>query len=288
MGIFTVTTSDRSGEAAWAGGKWVATLSTGHLGTEDLSRPARSSGVSTGVTQATFVLPQLRPIRVFGFGRVNFSRNARTRWEAYYGSTLSSSVVAYSTGWVDVFPAAYDTSKIPFEHPSWWDGKPTQEEIDAYQSHWAVVTDAAVNIQSGQFWLDDPSNTAGYLQIGRAFVAEAVQPTFNMDWGAQIRWVPVKPRSEVADGGAEYFGSDTKARQTSFTVSDLSPDEMMQGLWEAQRVLGLKRPSMLIFDPADVTHRPRLWYVARLTSMEPVTWDEWESNSVRMTWKEVL
>lgn len=176
-----------------------------------------------------------------------------------------STAPVLDSGWMDVWPVVNEWP-LPWEHPSFWDGRITEEERQNYPKD---VIYAHTGSATGRYWLiefDDTTNS--YVEFGRLFLSQGYQPTRNFIYDDELGW---QDDTIVAEAqGAEYFDERTKRRVFNCVIENLPKDEAKTFLFEMQRRLGKSGQFIVILDPDDAANKQRDWFIARNVELIPL------------------
>ena len=117
--------------------------------------------------------------------------------------------------------------------------------------------------------LSDPTNTDGYVQIGRLFAGALWSPTRNMAYGASLGW---EDNSEVQEAlsGAEYFVEKRPYRVARFTTPQMTIAEGMTSAFDVQRRSGVTGEVVFMFVGDDTTYRLERSFLGRLRQLSPL------------------
>lgn len=267
-----------------SGGAWTATLPLNNLKNRIIGKVARSSTAATADTNFDIDLGAEKKIRISALVNHNFSLDAKYRLRGSAVSNFATSV--YDSGWLDVWPVVYPYESLDWEDANWWGGKYTDEQRAGYTA--TLVEAEATNILA-RYWrweIDDTTNAAGYVQVGRLFIGPAWQPTLNMSYGATSGW-ETKTEVQEALGGAEYFQRRTPYRVQNIALQ-MSENEGLANVFEIQRRAGIDAEVLWIFDPADTVHALRRRYLARMRKLSAIEYPYFDTNKTTFELKELL
>lgn len=276
---------NRADECTLSGGAWSATLPLANLKNRLISKVARSSDAALASTKFDAALTKTRGVRVAGLINHNLSLDALVRLRG--GDDPTFAVVAYDSGWVEAWPAIYPSATMEWEDDNWWTGKLSEEDRAGYTATHLFILPA---IKLGRYWrveIDDAANAAGYVQIGRLFLAAQWQPAWNHSYRDSIQFEDKSPVEE-AIGGAEYFDKRTKYRVTRCSLDWLSDDEGYARALEMQRRQGITEEVLLIYNPADTVHRIRHSYLGRLRGLSPIEHPYYNVRKLPVEIKEIV
>lgn len=276
---------NRIDSSTLSGGAWVNTLPLRNLQIRTLGKVARSVDLAPASTQFKIDLGRSTKSRLIDLPNHNFSQEAQYRITSSMDAGLSS--LDYDSGWLDVWPVMYEFGEPEWEDDNWWTGKYNDEEVDGY-------TTALVHIlpedSVSRYWrieISDPTNTAGFIQIGRAFIGPAWQPKINMIYGASISW-ETGTTVTTARSGAEYFDVQIPARVERFTLNFMQEDEAFGRAFELQRQAGIHSEILFIHDPDDTVHALRRQFLSRLRELSPIDFPSFNLNGTAFELKELL
>ena len=242
-----------------SGGAWRATLPLTNLQDHRIGKVARSADLSLTSTKFSIDIGLNKTVRVINLVGHNLSLTARYR----------ITTTGVDTGWRDVWPVVFDSSNLEWESVNWWTGKFVVDQIQGFTWNLMHIFDGST---PGQVWtveLDDGSNSAGFVQIGRLFIGDAWQPKVNMDYGAGIGW-ETDTDVQKALSGAEFPNRRTPYRVVRCSTSWMSEDEGMGNAFDIQRLMGIDGEICFVWDPDDTLHAIRRQFLARLRTLSPV------------------
>lgn len=255
--------------AALSGGSWAAGLPLGNLQDRRIAKVARSAAPNASSTTFDADLGEARLLRVLGLIGHNFSTDARYRIQFSNDPDFAPSSILEDTGEKEVWPIVYPAGSLPWGSPSWWTGKYSAADTAGYNASVVCALDAGVAARYIRVSIFDEANPAGYIQIGRVFVANGWQPVRNIVYGASLGW---ESRTAVheADSGAEYFDVRRSARVARFGLEAMTEDEALSYVFEIQRTMGVSGELLFIWDPDDSAHALRRQFLCRLRTLSPI------------------
>lgn len=176
------------------------------------------------------------------------------------------------TGWNAVYDRIYPWGSLPFGHPSFWDGRPTDEDILRLRLPVYYVAEDALLVRYHLFEFDDTTNAAGYCDISRLFLGPGWQPSVNAEYGMEVVYVASTTMDESL-GGTQAFERRAQRRQVRFSLDYVPKDEgVVQGL-DIQDRQGVDKQVFFIFDPEDDESKARTSFLATLKSMVPIKYN---------------
>lgn len=275
---------NRADSATLSGGSWAAGLPLNNLKNRILGKVARSATDATADTQFDIDLGAEKKIRIAALVNHNFSLDAKYRLRGSTVSNFATSV--YDSGWLPVWPAVYPSQSLDWEDPNWWSGQYTDEQRAGYTATLVEAEPANVLARYWRWEIDDTTNAAGYVSIGRLFIGPAWQPTYNMEYGARAAW-ETKTEIQEAIGGAEFFQRRTPFRVQNITL-DMTLDEGLANAFEIQRRAGIDAEVLWVADPDDTVHALRRRYLARLRKLSAIEHPYFNNNKTAFELKELL
>ena len=241
-------------------GSWLSSLPLTNVLNRTLGLVARSNGLTLANTKFTIDLGPDKIVKVISLANHNFSLAAK------YRITNTSGV---NTGWLDVWPVVYDSQNLPWQSLSWWSGKYSAAEIEGFTWNLIHIFDTAYNNAIWTIEIDDQTNSAGYVQFGRLFMADAWQPVVNMSYGASLGWESNTEAQEMYSG-AKVFDERTPYRVARFSLDWMSQDEALGNAFELQRRMGVSGEVVYVWDTDDTIHSIRRRFLGRMRQLSPI------------------
>lgn len=277
---FTVTFSS---------GAWKTAHPLDNLKDPLLYKKARSSTATLAATKFEMDLGVIRDVRIVAIPDHNFTRTATIRVRgSNTAGDFSASTVVYDSSTVDVWNILYDTSSLYWGHPSFWDGKLSDEDADGYRFGWHTVLPNIVLARYWRFDFDDTSNSDGFVQMSRIILApgwipESVNATFNSSLG--IKDDTGIQRSEA---GVKYFETREVRRTARLVFNNLEEDESLQWVHEINRKLGVSGQLYFAWDIDDDVHRLRRSFLANIVKPSPLVAASFALTNTVIDLEEVL
>ncbi|MGO4380378.1 hypothetical protein [Pseudoduganella sp. RAF53_2] len=245
-------------------GSWINSLPLANILGRTLGRVARSVGLSTDATRFIVDLGSAQDVRLVALINHNLSIYAKVRIEGSNDASFSSTL--YDSGWTDAWPDMYPYGSLEWEDDRWWSRKYTLAEIKGYV---AAARHILPSSRLARYWritMSDPTNTDGYVQLGRVFIGPVWQPTYNYARGSSLTF-ETKTDVQEALGGAEYFQERKPYRVTKFSLEHLTEDQAMFHAFELDRLAGISGEVFWIQDPEDTIHSIRRQYLGRFRQL---------------------
>lgn len=267
MANATIGHSNFADTISYSGGSWAGSLPLTNLANRVQGIVARSSNLLTASTQFTGDLGAQNIIQAIYIVAHNLTLTARIRIRTSLVSNFATLVT--DSGWIEAWPAVYQTEDLPWEADNWWEGTYTDRERQGYNWTRGVLFEDPEVVRYIKVEIDDQTNPAGYVQIGRLFCGEAWQFDTNMSYGASIGW---ETNTEVAEAvsGTEYFDRRTPKRAVSFTLNGMSEGEAMTKAFEVMRRAGIDGEVLFLWDPADTVNTLRRQFIGTFRELSRI------------------
>jgi len=258
-------------------GSWLSTLPLTNLKKPQLGIVARSTDLLAASTQFAINLTGIYNIRVLALCNHNLSLAATVKVTAY--SDAAYSTLVYDSGFVSVWDYAFSTG-----WGGWNDTTPggtlphqytvNNNRIDTRNYFtWSYAHVMRTTKVEARYWkveIQDVSNTDGYVQIGRIFIGNAWEPTYNFDFGQSVGWEN-ETTVKYALNGSPYFDNKRPTRAARFTLSHLSQQEAMQTVYSIFGYHGLDKEIFYMQDTDNVYDQHRTNFLCRLRSMTQIS-----------------
>ncbi len=259
---------NRCDEATLSGGSWLAGLPLANLQNRLIAKVARSSGVTTAATKFDVDLGRARRIGMMALIGHNFTVVAKVRIRGDDAADFATPL--YDSGWVDVWPyGMIPPELLEWEEDNFWLGTLSDQARAGYQSPFIHRVTTLPSLRYWRVEIDDTTNSDGYIQIGRLFLADVWQPTFGPVVGAAIS-MDDTTIIESSLGGSEYFDARAKPRVHRFDLRAMNKTEAYTRVLDLQNLLGVAGEILIDPDYADQENKPRRAFVGRLRSLAPV------------------
>lgn len=179
------------------------------------------------------------------------------------------------SGYVDVWPSGVvPQDLLQWEDDNFWLGTLSEEQRAGYQSPYIYRLPDVITARYWRVEILDSNNAAGYIQLGRLFMARGWTPSVNYDYGAALGY---DDSTVVATSlsGAEYFDMRSKARTWNLQLSYISETEAYSYVLDMQRVAGVSGEILVMPDGgANVGQKPLRSYVGRMTTLGTINEDK--------------
>lgn len=164
-------------------------------------------------------------------------------------ATMQASV--YDSGWLAAWPNGL-----------------TAEDLDGTNIPVVHIPSAAQTCRYVSVQIDDANNSAGYVDLARLVVAQAIRPTVNMAYSAKLG-VDTQTERVVTDGGAAVYNHKSIRRVVEFALDDSYETEAMGAPWRLLRRAQLDAQLFFVYDTADAYMYERA-FLGVLKALSPV------------------
>lgn len=269
-----------------SGGSWDATQSLDKLAQDDVNDSAYSTAVTTVATQGEIDLGAPRDVRAFAISNHNISNQGLFRIRASNTAGDFSSP-EYDSGWFDAVPIIYPFGSLFWGHPSFWTGKPTDE--DRIGAKFPIIkTFDLVLARYWKFEIDDTANSDGYIRLDRLFIARGIQPTFNMAYGqTNIGWVS-NTKVSVTNSQRRIYQEKRNRRSIALEIQNLTYAEAFANYFDMQGERDIFKQLFFIFDPDDTALMHRRAFLATMNKANPLQFPYFNRNNVPLELLEVI
>lgn len=186
-------------------------------------------------------------------------------------NTGDYSTPAFDNAGRDIFQRIYPWGSLPWQHPSFWDGKATEEERQTLKFPIIdVMTDEVIVGMYARYSFFDDTNPADFA-VSRCFLTPGWQPTINPAYGAGFQY-QTDTEFEKSWGGEKSYAVKQAYRTLAFTIDHLPEDEALAQALEMQRIQGIDKQMFFIFNPEDSENLHRRSFTATLQSLDPLSY----------------
>lgn len=282
----TLAWNNRTDAGTLSGGSWLASLPLTNLQNRQVQKVARSTNATNASTQFIIDLGQARNIGVLALVVHNISVSGKVRITA--SDSAGFTTTYYNSGWVSVWPAGMiPQSLLEWEDDNFWLGTLSNNARSGYQSPYIHLLPTSQNMRYWKVEVDDTTNSDGYVQIGRLFMASTWVPTVNYSFGAGLGYTDPTP-VDVSLSGAEYFDVRSRYRTFQFDLQYIAASEAYAYALDLQRLSGVSGEVLVVPDSTDTTNQPYRAFVGRLVQMGPIQQPQPSAFSASYQIKELL
>lgn len=267
----------------YSGGVWQTPLA--NLQDRFLTRVARSAGLSLDATRFDVDLGRSRHVKVVAIPKHGLSPSARIRVTCF--ADAAQTVVRADSGWMYVWPVLYATADLEWEDDNFWSGRVLAEDVVRLPKTWSHVFDSTVFCRYLSVAIDDQTNPAGYIDLGRFVVVPGWQPPFNFSYGVSLGWESTT-LVETSLAGAEHFEERPPYRVVSFRLDYLDGIEAINQALAMMRALDVSGEVFFVFDPADPLLMQQRSFLGRLRQLSPLEYVACNIHGMAYEIKEIV
>jgi hypothetical protein len=273
--------------ATLTGGSWTSALPLSNLQIRQLGKVARSTNATLASTQFD-VNFSTNPQNINVINLTNHSISVYGTYRIRIWSDVGMTNLKYDSGFQNVYPVVYPYGYLEWENNGFWRGSYTTAQLVGYTSSLNHILDKNYLATYMRIEINDTTNPAGYISIGRLFTAPTWQPVVNAQFGsASLGWES-PTQVQAAISGAEYFQRRTPYRVAKFTFDILTVDESFAQAFEMFRQAGLDGEVLFIQNPNDTIHAIRTRFLGRLRTLSPIEYPNYGMNKAAYDLKELL
>lgn len=264
-----------------SGGSWLSALPAANVLDREMTKVARS--VSLASTYIDVDFGTSRTLRAFALCNHNLSRSAT--WRVQLGSALGLADV-FDSGEVAVWLLNFDTANLEWQDANWWAGN-YDDDVVGHPFASIYLAPADKSARYIRITIDDVHNPKGYVQLGRIFAGDGVQPKYNMSYGMGDAWESLS-QVEATPGGTEYFDERRACRVSQFTLDHLDQQTEFRTFYEMQRRLGTTGEVLYIPDAYDMAATQLTGFLGRMRTLSPIEYPYFNSRKAAFELKELL
>lgn len=269
--------------ATLSGGSWSGSLPRANLATRAQYEVARTSDATLASTQFAMDFGAVVPLRVFALANHNLSESAN--WKITLGTTAGGSDL-HDSGWQAVWHLSWDTGLMSWGDLSLWEGVIDDSEYLGHPYLAIYTLPAGISARYVTIEIDDTGNSAGYVQIGRAWASPALQPATGLALGFAHGW---DDPSEIVTMPSGVLAQVARRRKRWMRgeLRNLSADEA-NVIDEIQRREGLFGELIVINNPYNADELQRRAFIGRLRELSAIEWPWPRIRSTPISVEELL
>ncbi len=168
--------------------------------------------------------------------------------------------------------------------------------LDDWETVNSILWLGDAGAQTFRWWrvdLADAANPAGFLEAGRLYLANAWQPSRNLDYGWSTAWLD-PTELNLALGGQEYDIGRRRRREITFAIPIVANSqaeaeaEAYDQPFEIQRRRGRSGDVLAIRDPDNADQLQRQTIYGRMAELRPIVNTAFKSFTTRFAFRETL
>lgn len=267
-----------------SGGSWSSDLPLERLKSGVFAEVATTNNTSTSSSVIDVELPSIKPVGSVALANHNLTPTAKWRVRIY---SFTNDVLVDS-GWTDVWPSVYTTAELEWEFDNFWTGTLLKEDAEVFTSLATYFPDVSVAFKL-KIEIDDVNNADGFIKIGRLFVGDFWQPTYNAEYGIQ-HGCDIGTSFSVSDNMnmTEFADIKRPKRTVSFSLGGLSEEEGFSRALKIQRQQGLHGEVLFTQGERNSPQTFMRTFIARQESVDALSHPYFESYESSVNLKEIL
>ncbi len=249
-------------------GEWVLSLPLKHLQHRQFSRVARSIGSAPRHSRFDADLGGSKPVQVIALVDHNLTTNAK--WRITAGNEPAFLQPLYQSDWQPVWPY-FGSWVLDWESKAFWSGNLPEDQLRQYRPIALQVLPQRLWAQCWRIEINDVTNPAGFVQIGRAYVCDGYQPSLNLSQGRSLGY---ESNTVTAKGtaGNEFFARRLPVRVLQAELDWLSAGEAYDRVMQMQRALDICDEVFYVEVPDDPSTYQQRAFPATLRKLSAATW----------------
>ncbi len=267
-------------------GKWNSAYPQTNLGLLPLSKVARSVSASPLHTRIGAVATEEQVIGQIGLLAHSSSLSGLFRVIAYSDADFTDGLEVFDSGWQCMNPVISAAVDDNWFRPSFFLGTYGPSELAGQVNSRIYWFGQNVACKSLLVLISDPENSAGVFDIGMLEIAEAVQLTRNVSYGAQYG-LKITDITTEARGGGVYVNEYPNKRVFKGAIQFTPRTEAKQVLYEMVRQLKSKTGFLFQFNPDDDANSARDAFYARWVEPGLFSYAAHNYDSVPLSFEEV-
>lgn len=239
------------------------------------------AGDPVGYTITTAVVGQLTIVRNDGSGTGLSQATVGGELISCRSGDLNDTI--YDSGVTEYFPVIYPALSLPWGSAGVWDGKISQQQLDqlGINASFVIVIPGTVFARYWRVDIDDTMNTTGSFQLDSLYMASAFIPRIGASYGAQ-QSIRSNSRVQRSVGGVQVSDRQPSQRQVSFRLDNLTVENSFVNIFDNQARLDITEPLFFLFDIDDTTLLYRRSFPGYFETLDPITYNFFDSNSVQI------
>ena len=295
---------NRSDAGTLTGSPWSSALPVANLQNRFLTNYARTTATAlftpspaipdgsqcSAVVNVNFGLARYTTAMALLHHNLSLSANVRlVLWQ-----DPANTIPVYDSGWQPAWPRYYDTLSLRYNDSNFLYGQLSLDDFGVVPSIFLQMVGTpnvpanATPAQYASIYIQDPANPAGYIQIGRLYMAEDWTPVRNMSYGdTSLAWVDPTVVDTSLDG-TEYYEERSKYREAVFTLKYMSNTEGVTMALRMTQNRGVSGDVLYVFDPANPQLLQQRSFVGRLEELSPLVYSQFGLTSMAFKIKELV
>lgn len=275
-------------DATLSGGQWAAgDLSLDALKDLDAGRVARTLGRDPSGTFLDITFDRLRTIGGLAVLNHNLSVGASLILQGFRDAARLDPVYNGEGVAVEVYPRAYSRGQIRFGETNWWSRKPLAESLGRVRTLALLILQAQTRARYWRLKFVDPTNGAGFLDIGKVYMGPLFDPPHNYAYGATLTPMDESRMSQALSGFRDYDRRG-KRRRLAVTFQNMKEKTEFSRFFDLAADAGITEEMIVIRNPADTINLHRTTICATLREPTALEQSVYLRMNAGFVWEEVL
>lgn len=227
-------------------GSWRPALPLNNMLTDRLARVARSTDTAVESTRFRVTLSAASTFKALVLAGTNVTTDVKWRIRSYTSGDFADEDIDFDSDWMTPFIGL--SGDLEWGDPNWWMRRAPFDDDERRINLIHIFATEPTERQHWSFEIDDTTNSAGTIDIGRLFMPLAWKPSINYQYGDNgLSFEDKTLRSETL-GGSEDKWRRLNPRIFRFSIDYLPELEAFRRAYPLMRVAGFDGEVFIIPD----------------------------------------
>lgn len=274
----------KSDTATLSWGSWRTTLPLNNMLTERLARVARSTDATVESTRFRVTLSGDLSFQALVLAGANVTTDVKWRIRSYTDGDFDT--VDYDSDWVQPFVGL--SEDLEWGDPNWWLRRVPFDDEERRINLIHIFPSTPTARQHWSFEIDDTTNPAGVIDIGRLFMPLAWEPSINYGYGDNGLTFEDNSLRSTTLGGGEDSWRRLNPRIFRFGIDYLPELEAFRRAYPMMRVAGFDGEVFIIPDKDDAEFMQMRSFLGRIRQMDGISQAAFELAGTSFEIKEII
>jgi hypothetical protein len=258
----------KSDNATLSWGSWRAALPLNNMLTERLARVARSTDATLESSRFRVTLTAAATFKALLLAGTNVTTAVKWRIRSYLDGDFAEEDIDFDSGWLEPFVGIAED--LEWGDPNWWT-QTTPFDDDERRINLIHVFDTEPTARlHWSFEIDDTTNPAGVIDIGRLFMPLAWEPSINYQYGDNSLSFQDNTLRSTTLGGSEDAWRRINPRIFRFGIDYLPETEAYQKAYPLMRTAGFNGEVFVVPDKDDDQFMQQRSFLGRISQMDGI------------------
>ena len=257
----------KSDTATLSWGSWRAALPLTNLQTDRLSKLARSTDTALESTRLRVTLTSASTFMAVVLAATNVTTAVKWRIRSYTDDTFATP--DFDSDWIEPFVGLAED--LEWGDPNWWLQLLPFDDDERRINLIHVFDTAPTARQHWSFEIDDTTNPAGVIDIGRLFMPLAWEPSINYGYGDNGLTFQDNTLRSTTLGGSEDAWRRINPRVFRFGIDYLPETEAYQKAYPLMRTAGFNGEVFVVPDKDDDQFMQQRSFLGRISQMDGIS-----------------